>query len=165
MTGKTCAGLWVKGIGKDGKPREVYIYHIVDNEVSLPSLSCSKIVLILILILTLLSSQTATLTSISSYSRPQTCNHFCLLCSPDWFVQWTMREYGAQAVVWQTAINPVIALELLATGVWSGKVCLLLPLHTLEKHLHLDLSLNTVFSLSMAPSSCHLTNSAFPRVC
>jgi saccharopine dehydrogenase (NAD+, L-lysine-forming) len=24
------------------------------------------------------------------------------------------------AVVWQTAVNPVIALELLATGVWSG---------------------------------------------
>ena len=33
---------------------------------------------------------------------------------------WTMREYGAQAVVWQTAMNPVVALELLATGVWSG---------------------------------------------
>ncbi len=32
----------------------------------------------------------------------------------------TMREYGAQAVVWQTAINPVIALELLASGEWSG---------------------------------------------
>ncbi len=28
----------------------------------------------------------------------------------------TMREYGSQAVVWQTAINPVVALELLATG-------------------------------------------------
>ena len=25
-----------------------------------------------------------------------------------------MREYGSQAVVWQTAINPVVALELLA---------------------------------------------------
>jgi saccharopine dehydrogenase-like NADP-dependent oxidoreductase len=23
-------------------------------------------------------------------------------------------------VVWQTAVNPVVALELLATGVWSG---------------------------------------------
>ncbi|WP_121252357.1 saccharopine dehydrogenase family protein [Nocardioides ferulae] len=34
--------------------------------------------------------------------------------------EWTMREYGHQCVVWQTAINPVIALELLATGVWSG---------------------------------------------
>lgn len=33
---------------------------------------------------------------------------------------WTMREYGVQAVVWQTAMNPVIALELLATGRWSG---------------------------------------------
>ena len=32
----------------------------------------------------------------------------------------TMRDYDAQAVVWQTAINPVVALELLATGVWSG---------------------------------------------
>jgi saccharopine dehydrogenase-like NADP-dependent oxidoreductase len=34
--------------------------------------------------------------------------------------EWTMQEYGAQAVVWQTAMNPVVALELLATGVWSG---------------------------------------------
>ena len=34
--------------------------------------------------------------------------------------EWTMREYGHQCVVWQTAINPVIALELLATNVWSG---------------------------------------------
>ena len=33
---------------------------------------------------------------------------------------WSMREYGAQAVVWQTAINPVIALELLAAGEWTG---------------------------------------------
>jgi saccharopine dehydrogenase-like NADP-dependent oxidoreductase len=32
----------------------------------------------------------------------------------------TMREDGSQAVVWQTAINPVVALELLARGVWSG---------------------------------------------
>jgi saccharopine dehydrogenase-like NADP-dependent oxidoreductase len=34
--------------------------------------------------------------------------------------EWSMREYGSQAVVWQTAINPVAALELLASGVWSG---------------------------------------------
>jgi saccharopine dehydrogenase-like NADP-dependent oxidoreductase len=34
--------------------------------------------------------------------------------------EWSMREYGHQCVVWQTAINPVIALELLAGGVWSG---------------------------------------------
>jgi saccharopine dehydrogenase-like NADP-dependent oxidoreductase len=65
MTGKTCAGLWVTGTGKDGQPREVYLYHVVDNE-------------------------------------------------------WAMREYGAQCVVWQTAVNPVVALELLATGAWSG---------------------------------------------
>jgi saccharopine dehydrogenase (NAD+, L-lysine forming) len=32
----------------------------------------------------------------------------------------TMREYGAQAVVLQTALNPVVALELLANGAWSG---------------------------------------------
>ena len=32
----------------------------------------------------------------------------------------TMREYGHQAVVLQTAINPVIALELLASGTWQG---------------------------------------------
>jgi saccharopine dehydrogenase-like NADP-dependent oxidoreductase len=65
MTGKTCAGVWVTGLGKDGKPREVYLYHVSDNE-------------------------------------------------------WTMAEYESQCVVWQTALNPVIALELLATGVWSG---------------------------------------------
>jgi saccharopine dehydrogenase-like NADP-dependent oxidoreductase len=65
MKGKTCAGVWVTGTGKDGKPREVYLYHVSDNE-------------------------------------------------------WTMAEYEAQCVVWQTALNPVIALELLATGKWSG---------------------------------------------
>ncbi|HEX3268686.1 MAG TPA: saccharopine dehydrogenase C-terminal domain-containing protein [Gaiellaceae bacterium] len=32
----------------------------------------------------------------------------------------TMREYGAQAVVLQTALNPVVALELIANGTWSG---------------------------------------------
>ncbi|TYB52849.1 saccharopine dehydrogenase family protein [Microbispora tritici] len=64
MRGKTCAGTWVKGT-KDGGPREVYLYHVVDN-------------------------------------------------------QWSMREYGSQAVVWQTAVNPVVALELMASGAWSG---------------------------------------------
>lgn len=34
--------------------------------------------------------------------------------------EWTMAEYESQCVVWQTALNPVIALELLATGVWAG---------------------------------------------
>jgi saccharopine dehydrogenase-like NADP-dependent oxidoreductase len=33
----------------------------------------------------------------------------------------TMRRDGAQAVVWQTAINPVVALELIAGGVWHGE--------------------------------------------
>ena len=65
MTGKTCAGLWVTGTGVNGEPREVYLYHVSDNE-------------------------------------------------------WTMAEYDAQCVVWQTALNPVIALEMLATGVWTG---------------------------------------------
>ncbi|HEY2175472.1 MAG TPA: saccharopine dehydrogenase C-terminal domain-containing protein, partial [Mycobacteriales bacterium] len=65
MSGKTCAGTWVRGTGKDGRPRSTYLYHVVDNE-------------------------------------------------------WTMKEYGAQAVVWQTAINPVVALELIAAGTWSG---------------------------------------------
>jgi saccharopine dehydrogenase-like NADP-dependent oxidoreductase len=65
MKGKTSAGIWVTGKGKDGKPREVYIYHVVDNE------EC-------------------------------------------------MARDGSQAVVWQTAINPVVALELVANGVWSG---------------------------------------------
>jgi saccharopine dehydrogenase (NAD+, L-lysine-forming) len=34
--------------------------------------------------------------------------------------EWSMREYGSQAVVWQTAVNPVVALELFAAGTWSG---------------------------------------------
>jgi saccharopine dehydrogenase-like NADP-dependent oxidoreductase len=32
----------------------------------------------------------------------------------------TMARHRAQAVVWQTAINPVVALELLASGAWHG---------------------------------------------
>ena len=65
MTGKTCAGTWVKGTGIDGSPREVYVYHVVDTEE-------------------------------------------------------TWARDGAQGVTWQTAINPVIALELLANGIWRG---------------------------------------------
>jgi saccharopine dehydrogenase-like NADP-dependent oxidoreductase len=65
MTGRTCAGTWVRGTGKDGAPRSTYLYHVVDNEP-------------------------------------------------------TMAEYGAQAVVWQTAINPIVALELLDGGSWKG---------------------------------------------
>jgi saccharopine dehydrogenase-like NADP-dependent oxidoreductase len=65
MSGRTCAGTWVRGTGVDGAPLSTYLYHIVDNE------------------------------------------H-------------TMREYGSQAVVWQTAMNPVVALELLNEGTWAG---------------------------------------------
>jgi saccharopine dehydrogenase (NAD+, L-lysine-forming) len=32
-----------------------------------------------------------------------------------------MKRYGVQAVVWQTAVGPVIAMELLANGTWQGK--------------------------------------------
>jgi saccharopine dehydrogenase-like NADP-dependent oxidoreductase len=33
--------------------------------------------------------------------------------------KWSMAEYGDQAVVWQTALNPVIALELIHDGIWK----------------------------------------------
>jgi saccharopine dehydrogenase-like NADP-dependent oxidoreductase len=65
MHGVTCAGTWVRGTSKEGKPREVYLHHAVDND-------------------------------------------------------WSMAEYGSQAVVWQTAVNPVLALELIAAGSWTG---------------------------------------------
>ncbi len=66
MHGRTCAGTWVTGVGVDGQPREVYVYHLVDNA-------------------------------------------------------WSMREFGHQAVVWQTAVMPAVAIELMSTGVWSTK--------------------------------------------
>ena len=31
-----------------------------------------------------------------------------------------MQRDGSQAVVWQTAVNPVVALELIASGEWKG---------------------------------------------
>ena len=65
MHGVTCAGTWVRGTSKEGKPREVYLHHAVDND-------------------------------------------------------WSMAEYASQAVVWQTAVNPVLALELIAAGSWTG---------------------------------------------
>ena len=34
--------------------------------------------------------------------------------------EWSMQEYGHQCVVWQTAVNPVVALELTRRGTWSG---------------------------------------------
>jgi saccharopine dehydrogenase (NAD+, L-lysine forming) len=33
--------------------------------------------------------------------------------------EWTMREFGHQAVVWQTAVHPVVAVELIAEGIWK----------------------------------------------
>jgi saccharopine dehydrogenase (NAD+, L-lysine forming) len=63
MRGRTCAGTWVRGLGIDGEPREVYVYHVVDND-------------------------------------------------------WSMNEYRHQAVVWQTAVMPAVAIELMASGTW-----------------------------------------------
>ncbi len=38
--------------------------------------------------------------------------------------EWSMSNYGDQAVVWQTAFNPVIAMELLHNGTWKPEgVC------------------------------------------
>jgi saccharopine dehydrogenase (NAD+, L-lysine-forming) len=64
MKGKTCAGVLVKGLDKNGNKKAVYIYNVIDNE-------------------------------------------------------WSMKEYGDQAVVWQTAVNPIIALELISKGIWK----------------------------------------------
>jgi saccharopine dehydrogenase (NAD+, L-lysine forming) len=43
MFGKTCAGTWVKGM-KDGKPRQVYIYQVADNEDCMKRLGCQAVV-------------------------------------------------------------------------------------------------------------------------
>jgi len=43
MTGKTCAGTWVKGT-RDGKPREVYIYQVADNEECMRAWGCQAVV-------------------------------------------------------------------------------------------------------------------------
>jgi saccharopine dehydrogenase (NAD+, L-lysine-forming) len=43
MFGKTCAGLWVKGV-KDGKPRQVYLYQVADNEVCMQKFGCQAVV-------------------------------------------------------------------------------------------------------------------------
>ena len=43
MFGKTCAGTWVKGI-KDGKPRQVYIYQVADNEECMRKWGCQAVV-------------------------------------------------------------------------------------------------------------------------
>jgi saccharopine dehydrogenase-like NADP-dependent oxidoreductase len=64
MSGKTCAGLWVKGL-KNGQPCQKYIYQVADND------EC-------------------------------------------------MQRLGCQAVVAQTAFNPLIAWDLLEHGEWKG---------------------------------------------
>ena len=33
---------------------------------------------------------------------------------------WSMKEFGHQAVVWQTAVMPTVAIECLANGSWNG---------------------------------------------
>ena len=43
MFGKTSAGTWVKGI-KDGKPKQVYIYQVADNEECMKRLGCQTVV-------------------------------------------------------------------------------------------------------------------------
>ena len=43
MFGKTCAGTWVKGI-KDGKPRQVYLYQVADNEECMIKWNCQSVV-------------------------------------------------------------------------------------------------------------------------
>jgi saccharopine dehydrogenase (NAD+, L-lysine-forming) len=43
MSGKTCAGTWVKGV-KDGKPRQVYLYQVADNEECMLKWGCQAVV-------------------------------------------------------------------------------------------------------------------------
>lgn len=43
MFGQTCAGTWVKG-KKDGKPRQVYIYQVADNEECMKTWDCQAVV-------------------------------------------------------------------------------------------------------------------------
>ena len=43
MHGKTCAGTWVKGI-KDGKPKEVYLYQVADNQECMRRWGCQAVV-------------------------------------------------------------------------------------------------------------------------
>ena len=44
MVGRTCAGTWVTGRGKDGAPREVYLYHVSDNEETMGRHRCQAVV-------------------------------------------------------------------------------------------------------------------------
>ena len=43
MFGKTCAGLWVKGI-KDGKEKQFYLYQVADNQEIMAVLRCQAVV-------------------------------------------------------------------------------------------------------------------------
>ncbi len=43
MFGKTCAGTWVKGF-KDGKPRQVYLYQVADNDECMQKWGCQAVV-------------------------------------------------------------------------------------------------------------------------
>jgi len=43
MSGLTCAGTWIKGT-KDGKPRQVYLYQVADNEECMRTLGCQSVV-------------------------------------------------------------------------------------------------------------------------
>ncbi len=43
MHGKTCAGTWVKG-WKDGRPREVYLYQVADNQECMTKWGCQAVV-------------------------------------------------------------------------------------------------------------------------
>jgi saccharopine dehydrogenase-like NADP-dependent oxidoreductase len=43
MSGKTCAGTWVKG-KKDGKDRQVYLYQVADNAECMKTWGCQAVV-------------------------------------------------------------------------------------------------------------------------
>ena len=43
MHGKTCAGTWIKG-WKDGRPREVYLYQVADNQACMDKWGCQAVV-------------------------------------------------------------------------------------------------------------------------
>ena len=43
MSGKTCAGTWIKG-KKDGKDRQVYLYQVADNDDCMKKWSCQAVV-------------------------------------------------------------------------------------------------------------------------
>ncbi len=43
MSGKTCAGTWVKG-KKDGKPKQVYLYQVADNDECMKRWGCQAVV-------------------------------------------------------------------------------------------------------------------------